>query len=124
MEWAARRHQDLGIDWRVADLFDLPAAWTGRFDLIVEVFTIQSIEPERQPNAAAAIRELLSPGGTLVAVALSYRGEDRPPGPPWALHPSTVDILTEGLDESNRVVEELDDGFDGLLLELTRPDSP
>ena len=91
--WARERHPDAAVDWQVADLFDPPEGWTGGFDLVLEVFTVQSIEPGRQDDAAAAIAGFVAPGGTLVAVAL-VRDPARPPeGPPWPLDPATLASL-------------------------------
>ncbi len=105
VEWARKRHDGLTIDWQVADLFDPPSAWVGGFDLVIEVFTIQSIPPDRQAEAVTSIKAFLADGGTLVAVALVHDGTSEPQGPPWPLHPSTFDLLTDGLDEHSHHTE-------------------
>lgn len=122
VEWARARHPGADVDWTVADLFDLPDDWSEAFDLVVEVFTVQSIEPARQPDAAIAIRELVAPGGTLVAVALVHDGSIDPSGPPWPLHPATVEVLGDGLEEAGRRVESVDDHVTCVLVELARAD--
>ncbi len=81
---------------------------------------MQSIEPPRQAEAAVAVRTLLRPGGTLVAVALVHDGTVEPDGPPWPLHPSTIEVLSDGLTESHRVVETLNTEVSCILLELKR----
>jgi len=121
VDWAISRHPDADVDWQVADLFAPPVDWIGAFDLVVEVFTIQSNPPVDQPKAAAAIRSFVSPGGTLVAVALVHDGSGEPPGPPWPLHRSTLDLLADGLTERDRNIEELDNTVSCVLLELARP---
>ncbi len=120
VEWSASRHAELDVDWLVANLFELPAEWSEAFDLVVEVFTIQSIPPARQPAAADAIRRLLAENGTLVAVMLVHSGDSEPEGPPWPLHPTTLARLTEDLDESRRRTEALHGDTTGVLVELTR----
>jgi hypothetical protein len=97
VQWAARRHRGVPVHWHRADLFDLPAAWHGAFDLVVEVFTIQSVDPDLQPQAVDAVRWLLAAGGTLVAVALVASGSEPVNGPPWPLSPATLDRLGAGL---------------------------
>lgn len=105
IEWARQRHPDAGVDWQVADLFDPPADWRAGFDLVIEVFTVQSIEPSTQLDAAAAVRSFVAPGGTLVVVALVHDGTVDPEGPPWPLHPDTLRALAEGFEVVDRSVE-------------------
>ncbi len=121
VDWARDRHPDADVDWQVADLFAPPAEWVGSFDLVVEVFTIQSIRPTDQHDAATAICSFVAPGGTLVAVAMVHDGRREPQGPPWPIHPSTLDVLTDGFTESKRRTEPLGDGLQAILVELTRP---
>jgi SAM-dependent methyltransferase len=82
---ATARRPGSEVDYRVADLLDLPAEMVGAFDLVVEVFTVQAMAPALRTRAQAGLRSLLAPGGTLLAVQF-VRG-DRPAeeGPPWLL---------------------------------------
>ena len=120
VEWAGRRHRDAAVDWQVADLFHPPPEWKAAFDLVVEVFTIQSIPPVRQAEAATTTRSFLAPGGTLIGVAIVHDGTMEPEGPPWPLHPYTIDVLADGLDERSRHVEELGPTASCIRLELVR----
>ncbi len=121
VDWARTRHGDVDVDWHQADLFDLPDEWSGSFDLVVEVFTIQSTPPDRQPEAADAVRRLVAPGGTLVAILLEHLGSDEPSGPPWPLATSTVDRLVTDLSEVERHTIEVRDDVVCHRIELTRP---
>ena len=123
IEWARRRHPGTGVDWRVADLFDAPSEWKEAFDLVIEVFTIQSIPPDRQADAAAATRRFLAPNGTLVGIAIVHDGSVEPDGPPWPLDPATIDVLSEGLAERSRHVEEVSPTVSCVRLELVRTDA-
>ncbi|MGI9645934.1 MAG: class I SAM-dependent methyltransferase [Ilumatobacteraceae bacterium] len=118
IEWARSRHPDADVDWRVANLLAPPAAWTGAFDLVIEVFTIQSIEPAHQPEAAQAIRSFVAPGGTLVAIAMVHDGTLTPDGPPWPIHPTTVGVVAAGLDEVGRRTVDLDGHVSCVVVEL------
>ncbi len=122
VEWARRRHPDADVDWHVADLFQPPPDWKAAFDLVVEVFTIQSIPPERQADAAATTRSFLAPGGTLLGIAIVHDGTIEPDGPPWPLHPDTIETLTDGLSERSRHVETIGPRASCLRLELVRSD--
>jgi SAM-dependent methyltransferase len=105
---ARERHPDSTVDYRVADLLDLPGAWRGPFDLVVEIFTVQALPDPPRAEAMAAIRSLVAPGGTLLAIAFRYvDGDDPDVGPPFSLTRSTMDALAD--DELTVVrAEELD----------------
>ncbi len=120
VDWARRRHPDAEVDWHVADLLQPPSDWEAAFDLVVEVFTIQSIPPERQADAAAATRSFLAPGGTLLGIAIVHDGTIDPDGPPWPLHPDTIAVLADGLTERSRHVETIGPVSSCLRLELER----
>jgi SAM-dependent methyltransferase len=86
IEWAKRLDPDNARCYFVADLFNLPSRWMHRFDLVVEINTIQSLPPEMHKSSVAAIARLLSPHGNLLVIC---RGGAEPvstdDGPPWAL---------------------------------------
>lgn len=73
------------VDYRVADVLDLPSAWSAAFDLVVEIRTIQSLEPVDRDAAIAAIAALPAPGGVLFLRCFG-RDEGDPIGArPWPL---------------------------------------
>ncbi len=81
---ARERHAGAGVDFEVGDLLDLPAAWRGAFDLVVEVFTVQALPDPPRSDAIAAVPGLVAPGGTLLAV--EFRSDGSQPadqGPPF-----------------------------------------
>lgn len=113
IDWARRRFPDQAEAFMVGDLLGLPSRFRHRFDLVVEVYTIQSVEPPAREAMAAAIAQLACPRGLIVAIA---RGRDESEtletvqGPPW---PLTASELT-GLLESNgwrptRAADEFED---------------
>lgn len=69
-----------------ADLFDPPARWVHRFDLVIEINNLQFLEPGRHVEAVGALSRLLTPHGHLLVIC---RGADLPVdrtvGPPWPL---------------------------------------
>jgi hypothetical protein len=74
------------VDYRVADLLELPSDLIGAFDLVLEVFTVQALPPSVRPAASRGVRSLLAPGGDLIVVEV-VRPDDQSPmsGPPWLL---------------------------------------
>ncbi|GAA3430888.1 alpha/beta fold hydrolase [Kutzneria kofuensis] len=89
IEVARERHA--GIDFRVADLFDLPKEWLRAFDFIVEIFTVQALPESVRAEAGAAVGSLLAPGGTLFVVQMSREEGTIADGPPWLLTRSQMD---------------------------------
>src|SRR5688572_28125116 len=61
---ARRKHPDTTVTYLVADVLDLPGEWQGRFDLVVESLTVQSMPPEQHTVAAQNIAGLVAPQGT------------------------------------------------------------
>jgi hypothetical protein len=77
------------------DLFDLPRAWTEAFDLVVEIRTLQSLPPDRRPDAARAIASAVAPGGSLF-VRTAAREPNQPlVSRPWPLTRDELDAFKE-----------------------------
>jgi 2-polyprenyl-3-methyl-5-hydroxy-6-metoxy-1,4-benzoquinol methylase len=85
LAWAGERFPESTVNYVVADLFDLPRAWSQAFTLVVEVFTIQSITPHVRVRVIRAIADLVAPGGTLLVAAIGHDGDRISNGPPWPL---------------------------------------
>jgi SAM-dependent methyltransferase len=78
------------VQYLVADVFELPGAWSRAFELIVEIRTLQSLPPGTRQDAARSIGETLAPGGRMLVVAYGRRDRRAVNGPPW---PVTEDEL-------------------------------
>jgi SAM-dependent methyltransferase len=104
---AKARHPASRVDYRVADLLDLPDDLVGVFDLVIEIFTLQALPDPPRTDAAAGVRSLVAPGGTLLVVA--FRAEEMPvAGPPFPLtHAELESLATDGL-----VLVELEEATD------------
>jgi SAM-dependent methyltransferase len=96
---AREHHPGSAVDYRVADLFALPAAWQRAFDLVVECWTVQALPDPPRGEAITAIGELVAPGGTLVVVSIARTDdgpEDVAAGPPWPQPRATIDAFATG----------------------------
>jgi SAM-dependent methyltransferase len=84
---AAERSTHANARYEVGDLFALPGAWRGAFDLVVEIWTVQSLPLDVRAEAIAAIASLVAPGGRLLAIAWERADADGPlrAEPPWPL---------------------------------------
>jgi SAM-dependent methyltransferase len=107
--WAKRLDSANAHCYVRADLFNPPARWRRRFDLVVEVNTIHALSPDMHASAMKAIAELLSPRGYLLVIC---RGGDAPAsiddGPPWAM---TKDQLLAAADFAGLTLDRPMDSF-------------
>lgn len=101
VNWARSRFSDSSVDYRVADLYNLPEEWRGNFDFVLESTTLQSLPGDIRPQAMDCITECLSPGGTLLVICFGERPGDNPAfGPPWGLTRAELGRFAEcGLEE-------------------------
>ena len=104
---AKERHAGSRVDYRTADLFDLPQDWHRDFDLVVDVYTVQALPRELRARTVGAVADLVAPGGTLVAVQGVLPPDDDGSGPPWLLTAEDVALFT---DHGLREVEVVADG--------------
>ncbi len=100
--WSKQRFPDTSVNYQVADLFNLPTAWHGQFDFVLEIFTVQSLPLSLRDDALKAIPPLLNTGGQLLFICLGREHEDTPQGPPWAISREELKQLeTDGLHIQN-----------------------
>jgi SAM-dependent methyltransferase len=95
VELARERHPDSPVDYVVGNLLAPPAEWRGRFDLVFESLTVQSMPPAVHAQAIAAVSAMVAPGGTLLVIATQARAEGRD-GPPWPLTRDEVEAFATG----------------------------
>jgi SAM-dependent methyltransferase len=95
----ARRRLPAGVRVLEADLLDLPEDLIGRFDLVVEVRTVQSLPGVVRDAAMHAVASLAGPSGVVLAVTLLATSPDaaaRAEGPPWPQAPSELAAYLAG----------------------------
>lgn len=86
IEHAKRLHADWASSFCVADVFNLPTRWKRRFDLVVEIYTIQALPPETRRGTIGVIESLLHPHGALFMLCRECEHPVRADqGPPWPL---------------------------------------
>ena len=115
---ARRKYPDTQVTYLVADVLDLPREWQGRFDLVVESLTVQSMPPEQHTVAARNIAGLVAPQGTLLVLASTREEDSEVTGPPWPLTRSEIEAFASG-DLVLRRLERIDNGS-WWRAELTR----
>jgi SAM-dependent methyltransferase len=119
---ARERFPDSPVDYRVADLFGLPDEWAGRFDLVVEIRTMQSLPIAERRAGAAAIAATVAPAGRLWLFALAR--ETHLPGDrrPWPVVPAELERFeAAGLTWESRREDLLDADLYNVVGILRRP---
>ncbi|HLK95017.1 MAG TPA: class I SAM-dependent methyltransferase [Nocardioidaceae bacterium] len=109
IETARGRFPDSPVDYRTADLLDLPPELRQSFDFVFESLTVQSLPIPLRSRATAGVAELVRPGGTLLVVASARDEGDPLDGPPWPLTRAEVEAfaVTEALEPVR--IEEIGD---------------
>lgn len=115
IERARGRFPASAVDYRVADVLDLPAEWRERFDLVIEIRTLQSMPIGDRAAAARAIAATVAPGGLLWLFALGRDSHQPGETRPWPVTTEELAVLeSAGLKwESHR-----EDLFDADLYEV------
>jgi SAM-dependent methyltransferase len=99
INWAKKLHPEHAEIFIHADLFALPQRMRNRFDLVIEVHTLQALPPEFRPALAAGMASLLSPRGGVMLTVCRGRHAHVPVeslhGPPFPLTSGELTSLME-----------------------------
>lgn len=96
------------VEYVAADLLAPPEEWTGRFDFVLEVYTLQVLPVEVRPRAIRGLAGFLKKDGIVLSIVRG-REENDPAGlMPWPLTRRELDLfVAAGLRE-----ESFEDYFD------------
>jgi SAM-dependent methyltransferase len=111
IEWATERFPDTSVQYRVADLFELPAYMEGGFDFVFEAYTIQALPAAVRDVPIATVAGLVAPGGELLAVMRGGEKEDQAEGPPWPVTRAEL----EGYENAGLLLDTFDDFMDETI---------
>jgi SAM-dependent methyltransferase len=97
-----KRFPDTRVDYQTADLLHPPPKWTGKFDLVVEIYTLQVLPQSLRPQAIRGLAGFAKEDGRVLLIARG-RDEDDPEGQmPWPLTRRDLDDFTQlGLQEES-----------------------
>lgn len=106
---ARRRFAGSAVKYITADLLSPPRSWTGAFDLVVEVYTLQVLIGAARRLAFAQTAHLVAPGGRLLVIAGARDEHDDPGQMPWPLTRAEIRSFRDhGLIEDS-IVDFFDD---------------
>ena len=100
VEMATERFPGSRVEYGSADLLHPPPDWIGRFDLVVEAYTLQAIPADLRRKALRRLPEFLATGGALLIIARGRNEDEDLDGPPWPLTRAELETLQHlGLQE-------------------------
>jgi 2-polyprenyl-3-methyl-5-hydroxy-6-metoxy-1,4-benzoquinol methylase len=76
IDWCHQRFPDSKVNYQVIDLFAAPSDWKLRFDLVIELYTIQALPANIRPQAIDCISNFVAPNGKLLVVCRGRDPED------------------------------------------------
>ena len=85
VDWCRRRFPDSKVDYEVADLLAAPPRYQKRFDLVAEIYTVQSLPVDVRFDALDALSSMLAWGGRLLVITRGRDDDAAATGPPWAM---------------------------------------
>jgi SAM-dependent methyltransferase len=122
IERTHERFPESTVDYRAADLLDLAVEWRERFDLVVEIRTLQSLPVGERTAAATAIAATVAPGGVLWLFALGRDSHQRGETRPWPVTAEELSVLeAAGLSWESRREDLLDADLYEVVGTLRRP---
>jgi SAM-dependent methyltransferase len=92
--WCRRRYPQSPVSYVAEDLFRAPMEWRGKFDFVLESYTLQVLPPSLRREAINHIAAFVAPQGTLLVVSRGREPDDSQGELPW---PLTKDELKEFL---------------------------
>ncbi len=97
---AKRRFPQSSVSYEVADLFH-PPDWAGRFDLVLESYTLQVLPPALRLKAMTKVASFVASAGSLLVITRARDHGDDPGQMPWPLTRSELGRLQKcGLKET------------------------
>jgi len=73
------------VSYVAADLFSAPHAWQGKFNLVVESYTLQVLRPDLRAGAVRCLASFVAPGGTLLVITRGRAAGEAQGNMPWPL---------------------------------------
>jgi len=97
-----RRFPESAVEYVAADVLAPPEEWTGRFDFVLEVYTLQVLPPELRPGAIRSLAGFLKKSGTILLIARGREENDPEGSMPWPLTRRELDAFAAlGLREKS-----------------------
>ncbi len=106
---ADERFPESAVEYVAADLFQPPADWTRKYDLVHEAYTLQVLPRGLRSKAVSQLASFVSPDGILLVIARARDEADDPGEMPWPLTCSELEMATRSGLERVSFEDYLDD---------------
>ncbi|HCH22943.1 MAG TPA: SAM-dependent methyltransferase [Oceanospirillaceae bacterium] len=108
VDYCNKRFPDAKSEFVQADLLQDNETWTGKFDFVLEIYTVQALPPKYEDTLINNIAKFVAPKGQLLVVAeVSQQERHYKNGPPWLLTPAHVDkFVASGLAVTGSKIEQ------------------
>jgi ubiquinone/menaquinone biosynthesis C-methylase UbiE len=83
--WCRQRFPQSKVEYVEADLLSLPADWNGRFDFVLESYTLQAVPDDLRPKGIESIARMSAGDGRILVIARGRDPEDAKGQMPWPL---------------------------------------
>jgi SAM-dependent methyltransferase len=91
---AKQRFPESRVQYVTADLLNPPEDWTGRFDFVLESYTLQALPPEVRPQAIRSVAGFARKNGIVLLIARGRDENDTEGLMPWPLTRRDLDQFT------------------------------
>lgn len=83
--WSQRRFPQSPVSYIAANLFSAPEEWQGKFQFVLESYTLQVLPPDLRPEAIRCMASFVAPGGRLLVIARGREQTETEGKMPWPL---------------------------------------
>ena len=102
IRWCQKRFASTSVRYEVADLLEPPDEWHWKFDLVLEIYTLQVLTTELRGPAMRQMASFVADNGTLLVVTRGRDPSDEAGQMPWPILRSELQVFVEaGLVEVN-----------------------
>lgn len=94
IDWCHRRFPQSPVRYETANLLDPPRRWHDAFDLVIEVYTLQVLQPALRARAQVALATAVASGGRLLVICRGREAHEPTGDMPWPLTRAELDRFT------------------------------
>lgn len=91
--WCRRRHPGSPVSYATADLLHPPLHWQGRFDFVLESYTLQVLPAALRLEAIRHVASFVAPSGVLLVIARAREETDPKGAMPWPVTRRELDAF-------------------------------
>lgn len=91
--WCKERFPRSSVTYEMADLLNPPEDWVGKFDFVLEVYTLQCLPTANRELALQELARLVAPGGQLLVICRGRDDSADPGNLPWPLSKAELSQL-------------------------------